>query len=122
MDEPDQPGGTPLTDADRAAIRRVIELLLAAAQRGDALTTFGLVSPSVQARASMPERMLRQLVTELPAVQRFRTVRFGPQIPAVGGPVQEVLLTATDGTAELVRFRTGRQADGAWRVQGWLPG
>ena len=65
-----------LTDADRTAIRTVIERQLDALRQDDASGAFALASPEIQAKFETPERFLTMVRTSYQPVYRPRQVVF----------------------------------------------
>ncbi len=73
-----------LTDADRTAIRTVIERQLDALRQDDAASAFALASPEIQAKFETPERFLTMVRTSYQPVYRPRQVVFR-DITTLGG-------------------------------------
>ena len=73
-----------LTDADRTAIRTVIERQLDALRQDDAASAFALASPEIQAKFETPERFLTMVQTSYQPVYRPRQVVFR-DITTLGG-------------------------------------
>jgi hypothetical protein len=81
-----------LDEADRQAIRGVIEAQLAAFQADDGATAFGFASPAIQEMFGDPATFLAMVRTSYVPVYRPREVRFERLILHQGEPVQLVLL------------------------------
>ncbi|MFO1058264.1 MAG: DUF4864 domain-containing protein [Dongiaceae bacterium] len=111
----------PLGDADRAAIRQVVEDQLAAIRRDDGAAAFGLASPLIQERFGTPDIFMSMVRTGYAAVYRPRQVEFreiadDPEL----GLVQKVLLVGPDGSPVLAIYQMQKQPDGRWRINGCI--
>jgi hypothetical protein len=107
-----------LTDADRAAIRTVIERQLEALRQDDAVGAFALASPEIQAKFETPERFLTMVQTSYQAVYRPRQVVFRDLNTLAGQPTQAVLLVGPDGVPIMALYPMQQQPDGAWKIAG----
>ena len=110
--------GEPLTAADRAAIRTVIEAQLAAFQADDGASAFGFASPAIQRQFGSPANFLAMVRTAYRPVHRSREVQFRDLVEVAGEPVQLVLLVGPDFEVVTAYYAMERQADGSWRING----
>ena len=107
-----------LTDADRAAIRTVIERQLDALRQDDAVGAFALASPEIQAKFETPERFLAMVQTWYQPVYRPRQVVFRDLNTLAGQPTQAVLLVGPDGVPVMAFYPMQQQPDGSWKTAG----
>ena len=107
-----------LTDADRAAIRTVIERQLEALRQDDAVGAFALASPEIQAKFETSERFMTMVQTWYQPVYRPRQVVFRDLNPLAGQPTQTVLLVGPDGVPVMALYPMQQQPDGAWKIAG----
>lgn len=105
-----------LTDANRAAIRTVIEHQLNALRQDDAASAFALASPEIQAKFETPERFLTMVRTAYQPVYRPRQVVFRDLTTLGGQPTQAVLLVGPDGVPVLALYPMQQQPDGSWKT------
>ncbi len=103
-----------LTDADRAAIRTVIERQLDALRQDDAASA----CPEIQAKFETPERFLTMVRTSYQPVYRPRQVVFRDLTTLEGQPTQAVLLVGPDGVPVLALYPMQQQPDGSWKTAG----
>lgn len=109
---------SPLTEADRSAIRAVIQAQIAAFRADDGVTAFGFASPAIQHQFGNPATFLAMVKTGYMPVYRPREVRFGDLIEGQEEPVQPVLLVGPDLKVVTAFYVMQKQADGAWRIDG----
>jgi Domain of unknown function (DUF4864) len=124
-----------LTEADRSAIRGVIEAQIAAFRADDGATAFSLASPSIQRQFGDPATFLAMVRTTYMPVYRPREVRFdrlfearlGPRTelggrsgPARVEPIQTVLLVGPELEVVTAYYVMEKQADGRWRIDGCM--
>jgi hypothetical protein len=107
-----------VSDADRAAIRQVIEGQIAAFRRDDAPGAFAYAAPTIQHMFGTPDVFLNMVRTGYAAVYRPREVEFRALVEDESGPVQQVLVVGPDGVPVLALYAMQRQADGSWRING----
>lgn len=107
-----------LTDADRAAIRAVIERQLDALRQDDAASAFALASPEIQAKFETPERFLTMVQTSYQPVYRPRQVMFRDLTTLGSQPTQAVLLVGPDGVPVMAFYPMQQQPDGSWKTAG----
>jgi hypothetical protein len=109
---------SPLSEADRGAIRAVIQAQIAAFRADDGVTAFGFASPSIQRQFGNPTNFLAMVKTGYMPVYRPREVRFGDLIERQPEPVQTVLLVGPDLKVVTAYYVMQKQAYGAWRIDG----
>jgi hypothetical protein len=108
-------------DAERSAIRQVIESQLAAFQRDDAAGAYAFASPTIQQKFINPDIFIDMVKTGYPAVYRPREVEFRTLRSENGRIYQDVFLIGPDGRPILAVYEMQRQPDGSWRINGcWL--
>lgn len=107
-----------LGEADRQAIRSVIEAQLAAFKADDGVTAFGFASPAIQEMFGDPASFLAMVRTGYMPVYRPREVRFQRLIMHQGEPVQLVLLVGPDLEVVTAYYAMQKQDDGSWRING----
>jgi hypothetical protein len=107
-----------LTDADRAAIRTVIERQLEALRQDDAVGAFALASPEIQAKFETRERFMTMVQTWYQPVYRPRLVVFRDLNLLAGQPTQAVLLVGPDGVPVMALYPMQQQPDGVWKTAG----
>ncbi len=107
-----------LAPAERAAIKSVIEQQIAAFRRDDAPAAFAFASPAIQAHFGSPETFMRMVQTSYSPVYHPREVSFRTAKPSEAGIVQEVSVTAEDGTVVTALYLMEHERDGTWRING----
>jgi hypothetical protein len=112
----------PVGDADRSAIRGVIEAQLAAFQADDGALAFSYASPSIQRQFGTAENFMLMVRTGYLPVYRPREVEFGPVIELQGQPTQLVLLVGPDLQVVTAYYLMEKQPDGDWRIDGCVLG
>ena len=112
------PPAAAVDDADRGAIREVIEAQIAAFGRDDAAAAFALAAPGIQAKFGDAEAFAAMVRTAYGPVYRPAEVSFRGLDESGALPVQHVLIVDADGAAWLARYPMQRRADGRWRIAG----
>lgn len=110
--------GVDITEADRAAIRSVIQRQIEAFQRDDGPAAFALVSPGIRARFGTAERFLAMVRESYRPVYRPRQVAFLEAVAVEGQVMQKVLVTGPDGLRVMAIYPMLRLPDGAWVTDG----
>ncbi|MFY8105316.1 MAG: DUF4864 domain-containing protein [Elstera sp.] len=105
-------------DADRTAIRGVIQAQMEAFARDDAPAAFGFATTALQTQFGSPSRFLALVREAYAPVYRPGSVWFGALKSANGVPAQMVHLTDSKGAAVLALYIMERQKDGSWRIAG----
>jgi uncharacterized protein DUF4864 len=109
-----------VSDADRGAIRALIEDQLAAFQRDDAGAAFGFASPTIRGQFGTAENFIGMVRRGYAPVYRPREVAFGALVGMEGRIVQKVLLVGPDGQPVTALYIMEKQPDGTWRIDGCL--
>ncbi len=107
-----------VSDADREAIRAVVEDQLAAFQADDAVRAFSHASPMIRRAFGTPSNFMRMVVTGYPPVHRPRAVEFRDIITFHGAPTQRVFLIGPDGQSVIALYVMELQAGGTWKING----
>ena len=105
-------------EADRQAIRMVIEEQLGAFQRDDAQAAFARATPGIQAIFKSPERFMDMVRRGYQPVYRPRQVEFRDIIDIDGAPTQRVFIIGPDGAPVMALYPMERHADGTWKIDG----
>lgn len=103
---------------DRAAIMGVITQQLQAFQRDDASGAFTFAAPSIQQQFGDAENFLAMVERGYPPVYRPKDTRFGALHSEDGTLIQDVEITATDGTTWRALYAMEQQPDGSWKIAG----
>lgn len=105
-------------DADKAAIRALIERQIDAFRRDDAAGAYAFAAPVIR-RAFPDEAAFLGMVRELyKPVYRPRDVSFGEFKETELGPTQVVRLSDQDGETWLAVYTLEKQPDGRWLITG----
>lgn len=107
-----------VSDADREAIRAVVEDQLAAFQADDAIRAFSHASPMIRRAFGTPSNFMRMVVTGYPPVYRPRAVEFQEIVTFHGAPTQRVFLVGPDGRSVIALYVMELQAGGTWKING----
>ncbi|MBD2100815.1 DUF4864 domain-containing protein [Leptolyngbya sp. FACHB-261] len=108
----------PITDADRAAIRSVIQGQLEAFGRDDSAAAFAFASPEIQDQFRTPGNFIRMVKTAYQPVYRPRSVLFEDLTLMQGFPTQQVLLLSAEGKLVMALYLMQKQINGGWRIAG----
>jgi len=104
--------------ADRGAIRQVIESQMSAFLQNDAAAAFNFAAPAIQAMFGTPENFIRMVETGYPPVFRPREVDFREIVLRDDLIVQKVLVVGPDGRPVMALYTMELQPDGTWRIAG----
>ena len=108
-----------LSDADRAAIRQVIQSQLDAFKRNDGAAAYGFASPLIQQKFGSAEHFMTMVKTAYPAVYRPKAVEFRELASSDDmGVMQKVFFVGPDGAGVLAYYEMERQPDGSWKISG----
>ncbi len=107
-----------VSDADREAIRAVVEDQLAAFQADDAIRAFSHASPMIRRAFGTPSNFMRMVVTGYPPVYRPRAVEVQEIVTFRGAPTQRVFLVGPDGRSVIALYVMELQAGGTWKING----
>ena len=111
--------GAPLSDAEIAGVRAVVQGQLDALARDDAAKAFSFAAPNVRNRLGTAERFMAMVRAGYPVVYRPASVGFlVPQRLPDGTVVQRVRMTDARGDAWLAVYTLQRQQDKSWRISG----
>jgi hypothetical protein len=115
-----QATGEPMAmqDADRAAIRQVIESQLQAFLRDDGSSAFSFATPNIQAMFQTPDNFMTMVRAGYQPVYRPRAVTFKDIISFNGAPAQRVIVIGPDGVPVIAVYPMRQMPDGTWRIDG----
>ncbi|HJQ56359.1 MAG TPA: DUF4864 domain-containing protein [Vineibacter sp.] len=108
----------PPGDADRTAIRGVIESQIAAFRRDDGEAAFGFAAPAIRRQFGTVESFMAMVRGGYQPVYRPQTYRFGALEMVDDLVVQKVHIVGPDGRAVTAFYIMEQQADGSWRIAG----
>jgi hypothetical protein len=107
-----------LPDADRQAIRAVIERQLDAFLRDDGMAAFSYATPNIQGIFESPENFMSMVKNGYQPVYRPQAVTFRDIIDLHGAPAQRVLVVGPDGVPVIAVYPMQRMPDGSWLING----
>ena len=107
-----------IPDADRAAIRQVIENQLQAFLRDDGSSAFSFATPNIQAMFQTPDDFMTMVRAGYQPVYRPRAVTFKDIISFNGAPAQRVVVVGPDGVPVIAVYPMRQMQDGTWRIDG----
>jgi hypothetical protein len=107
-----------LPDADRQAIRAVIERQLQAFLRDDGTAAFSYATPSIQGIFQTPDNFMSMVKNGYQPVYRPQAVTFRDIIDLHGAPAQRVLVVGPDGVPVIAVYPMQRMPDGTWLING----
>jgi hypothetical protein len=107
-----------LSEADRVAIRAVIEDQLAAFQRDDGPAAFAHASPAIRIMFGTPENFMRMVRQGYQPVYRPRRVEFLDILTVQGDLIQKVRVVGPDGIEAIALYQMQRQPKGGWKING----
>ena len=107
-----------IAEADRQVFREIISNQIAAFQRDDGDTAYGLASPTIQGLFPGVERFMAMVRLGYQPVYRPRSVTFGTAAETARGPEQRVFVTGPDGRNWIAIYTLQQQPDGSWRING----
>ena len=105
-------------EADRQAIRMVIEEQLGAFQRDDADAAFAQATPNIRKIFQTADQFMRMVRGGYQAVYRPQQVEFRDIVDIDGAPVQRVFFIGPDGLPVIALYPMEKQADGTWKIGG----
>jgi Domain of unknown function (DUF4864) len=106
------------SDADRLAIRGIIQDQIEAFQRDDAARAFSYASPALQSMFGSQERFMAMVKEGYQPVYRPRSYTMGEFEDTPGGTSLSVQIQDLEGTDWLAIYTLEQQPDGAWRISG----
>ncbi len=107
-----------LTNADRAAIRTVIEHQLKAFRDDDAEKAFSFASPGIQDQFGDAEQFMAMVKASYPPVYRPRSVMFEDIIRIEGKVAQQVVVMGPNGGLFNAVYVMQLQPGDRWRING----
>jgi ketosteroid isomerase-like protein len=105
-------------NADRDAIRAVIQQQLQAFQKDDAEEAFTFASPEIRTKFGTAKNFFQAVKTSYAAVYRPRSVMFEKLVTVQGIPTQEVVLLAPNGDLVKALYLMEKQPDNTWKISG----
>jgi hypothetical protein len=105
-------------EAERSAIRQVIESQLAAFQRDDAAGAYAFASPTIQQKFINPTIFMEMVRTGYAPVYRPQAVEFRELELREGIWLQHVYLVGPRGEPVIAVYEMQQQPDGSWRING----
>ncbi len=106
------------SDADRAAIRSVIERQVEAFRRHDGPAAFAFASDGIKAMFGTPERFMEMVREGYGAIYAPRRLAFGDARAEAERVLQIVEFDGLDGSAIAALYEMERQADGSFKIAG----
>jgi hypothetical protein len=107
-----------VSDADRAAIRQVIQAQVDAFRRDDGDAAFGLASPAIQGMFGTSEIFMDMVRQGYQPVYRPRAFDFREIVELAGQPAQKVHVIGPDGRPVTAIYPMRQLPDGSWRIDG----
>jgi Domain of unknown function (DUF4864) len=107
-----------VSDADRAAIRQVIEAQVDAFRRDDGDAAFKYASPAIQGMFGSPEIFMDMVRQGYQPVYRPRAFDFREIVTLHGQPAQKVYVIGPDGRPVTAIYPMRQLPDGTWRIDG----
>jgi len=107
-----------VSDADRAAIRQVIEAQVDAFRRDDGDAAFEYASPAIQGMFGSPEIFMDMVRQGYQPVYRPRAFDFREIVSLHGQPAQKVHVIGPDGRPVTAIYPMRQLPDGTWRIDG----
>jgi hypothetical protein len=106
------------SDAERAAVRNVIEQQIQAFLRDDAAAAYSFASPGIQATFPTEEIFMRMVQQGYPQVYRPRSHEFGELVVKPGHLEQSVEIVDAAGEFWTALYTLAQQPDGSWKITG----
>ena len=119
-----QAQAAPLSAADEASVRAVVEGQLAALASNDAGKAFSFAAPDVRQSVGSAERFMAMVRAHYPAIYRPASTAFikpesyGEPDPQGSQAIQRVHLRDDEGNAWVATYSLRRQSDNTWRITG----
>jgi len=107
-----------LDEADRSAVRGVIEEQLNAFQQDNAAGAYAYAAPSIQKQFSSEDRFMAMVRESYKPIYRPRAHAFGELKDTPLGLAQSVEIKDADGVDWIVLYTFERQPDASWRITG----
>lgn len=106
------------TEADRSAIRGIVQDQIEAFKSDDAARAFSHAAPSLQRMFGSQERFMALVREGYKPVYRPRSYTFGEVKDGPDGPNLSVEIQDGDGVDWVALYTLERQPDGSWRISG----
>jgi len=107
-----------VSDADRTAIRDIIQSQVDAFRRDDGDATFGLASPSIRGMFGSSDIFMDMVRQGYQPVYRPQAFDFGEIVTLDGQVTQKVHVIGPDGLPVTAFYPMTRLPDGSWRING----
>ena len=107
-----------VSEADRLAIRHIIQGQVDAFRRDDGDAAFGYASPEIQRMFGAPDIFMDMVRQGYQPVYRPRVFEFEEIVELNGQPTQKVKVIGPDGRPVTAFYPMRRMPDGSWRVDG----
>ena len=109
---------TPVSDADRTAIKSIIQQQVDAFRRDDGPAAFGYASPAIREMFGTPDIFMDMVRQGYPMVYRPRLFDFAEIVTRDGRPTQKVRVIGPDGRRHTAWYPMTQLPDGTWRIDG----
>lgn len=106
------------TEADRSAIRGIVQDQIEAFKRDDAARAFSHAAPSLQRMFGSQDRFMALVKEGYKPVYRPRSYAFGEFKDGPDGPSLSVDIQDNDGIDWVALYTLEQQPDGSWRISG----
>lgn len=117
--QPAMPEAT-VSEADRAAIRSIIQDQVDAFRRDDGEAAFAYASPSIRGLFGTADAFMAMVREGYPMVYRPRVFDFAEVVTLNGRPAQKVRVVGPDGRRRTAFYPMTRLPDGSWRIDGCI--
>ena len=108
-----------VSNADAAAVRKVIEAQIDAFRKNDAARAFSYATSGIRLTFGTAENFMEMVRSQYAVVYRPKTVAFDKPIALDDDQlVQPVRMTDADGRAWIALYPMERGPDGVWRTNG----
>jgi hypothetical protein len=108
----------PVSDADRVAIRQIIQAQVDAFRRDDGDAAFGYASPTIQGMFGRSDVFMDMVRQGYQPVYRPRVFDFREIVDLHGQPAQKVHVVGPDGRPVTAIYPMTQLPDGSWRIDG----
>ena len=106
----------PPAPADQAAVQQVIRNQIDAFRAGDGDAAYSYAAPNIKQRFKTPSVFMKMVREGYAPVYSPQSFEFGPNAQRGDQIVQEVFLTAPDGSRTLALYRLHLMEDGNWKI------
>ena len=106
----------PPAAADQAAVQQVIAGQIQAFLREDGEAAYSYAAPHIKQKFGSPSVFMKMVREAYSPVYSPAAYDFGPAAQRDNQIVQEVFLTAPDGSQVLALYRLERMEDGSWKI------